>query len=249
MKWLEKGTFRGWDKNMMRQFVSAVCGIWIGCAGPLAAQTPPAVVVELFTSQGCSSCPPADEFFASLTKDPTVIALALHVDYWDYIGWEDQFASPQFTERQKAYAHAQNTKTIYTPQFIVGGEGRVVGHLPEDVKAQLSGQRQFDNPITLWVQRDGDQVVIRAEADPPLGQAVRVQLVRYMPSSTVDIERGENAGHSITYRNIVTSWANLGAWTGAEPFATTAPAKGDEPIVVIVQIEGPGRILAAARID
>ena len=234
---------------MMRRIVSAVCGIWIGLAGAVAAQTPSAVVVELYTSQGCSSCPPADDYFATLTKDPGVIALALHVDYWDYIGWADKFADPKYTERQKSYAHAQNSRTIYTPQFIVGGEGRVIGHVPEEVRMHLSGQRRFDNPINLWITRQGDKVVIRAEADPPLDQIVRVQLVRYMSSAKVDIERGENAGKSITYHNVVTSWANLGAWKGDKPFMVTAPAKGREPIVVIVQSEGPGRILAAARID
>jgi hypothetical protein len=95
----------------------------------------------------------------------------------------------------------------------------------------------------------GDQLVIRAEADPPLDAPVRVQLVRYMPEETVTIERGENAGKTITYHNIVTSWEALGAWSGQEPMEITVPFRGDDPGAVIVQTEGPSAILAAARVD
>lgn len=233
---------------MMRPIVSAACGLWISCALPLAAQTQPAVVVELYTSQGCSSCPPADAFLASLAEDPGVIPLALHVDYWDYIGWADKFANPKFTDRQKAYAHAEGSRTIYTPQFIIGGEGRVVGNSPGEVAARIVDAMNDDGAVQLWLERKGDQVTIRAVADAPQRKPMRVQLVRYTPSETVSIERGENAGHQITYHNIVTSWANLGAWDGSADFVTEAPAAGNQPIVVIVQTEGPGPILAAALV-
>ncbi|MGL6210765.1 MAG: DUF1223 domain-containing protein, partial [Paracoccaceae bacterium] len=223
---------------MRRHLGSAACGLWIALAGIAAAQTPPVVVVELYTSQGCSSCPPADGYLAALAADPAILPLALHVDYWDYIGWADSFANPKFTERQKAYARAEGGKTIYTPQLIIGGEGRVVGHAPDEVAAHIRAQLERDRPVKLWLSREGDMLVIRAEADPPLGRAVRVQLVRYKPHEKVKIERGENAGHTITYHNIVTSWTRLEDWSGEGPLDMTAPAPGDQPIVVIVQDEG-----------
>jgi len=216
---------------------------------PLAAQTDPAVVVELYTSQGCSSCPPADAHLAELTANPALIPLALHVDYWDYIGWADSFANPKFTERQKAYARAEGSTTIYTPQLIVGGVDRIVGFAPAEVAAQIRQHSGVISPVTLWLSRQGGDVLIRAEAVPALAAPVRVQLVRYLPSSDVRIERGENAGQTITYHNIVTSWTRVGEWAGDEALELRVPAAGNQPIVVILQAEGPGQIVAAGRID
>ena len=231
----------------MRHFVSAACGLWAACAAPAFAE--PAVVVELYTSQGCSSCPPADDFLAALAADPRIIPLALHVDYWDYIGWEDSFAKPKFTDRQKAYARAIGSRTIYTPQLIVGGVDRVEGNSPDEVAGYVASHLAGSSAVTLVVERQGDLLIIRAEADPPLTEPVRVQLVRYTPAETVEIERGENAGKVITYRNIVTSWENLGDWPGNAPLELSAPAPGGLPAVVILQEEGPSAILAAARVD
>ena len=231
----------------MRQYVSAACGLWL--AAMTQVQAEPVVVVELFTSQGCSSCPPADEFLAMLASDPRILPLALHVDYWDYIGWEDKFALAQFTDRQKAYAHAIGSRTIYTPQLIIGGADRIEGYSPEETAERLRDHLGEATPVRLTVTRDGDTLVIRAEADPPLTEPVRVQLVRYMPEETVTIERGENAGKTITYRNIVTSWEPLEDWGGTEPLEMTAPFMGDEPGAVIVQTAGPAAILAAARVE
>lgn len=232
---------------MMRQFVSAACGLWMVCAAPAHAE--PVVVVELYTSQGCSSCPPADEFVAMLAADPRILPLALHVDYWDYIGWADKFAQPKFTDRQRAYARAIGSRTIYTPQLIIGGEDRIEGYAPQETSAQLRRHLEAGSPITLIVERRGDVLMIRAEADPPLTDSVRVQLVRYKPEETVVIERGENAGKTITYHNIVTSWDGVADWSGQEPLEMTAPFDGEQPGVVIVQTNGPSTILAAMRVD
>ncbi|WP_096786402.1 thioredoxin family protein [Rhodobacter sp. CZR27] len=232
----------------MRLTLGAACALMLGLAGNAQAQSHPGVVVELYTSQGCSSCPPADEFLAALAADPRVIPLALHVDYWDYIGWKDQFADPRYTERQKAYARAVGSRTIYTPQMIVGGVDRVEGHAPEEVAALILKHLQAAERVGLWLEREGDVLRIQAEADPPLDAAVRVQLVRYRPEETVDIEHGENAGRTVTYRNIVTSWQVLGEWGGQAPLSLEAPAAGDEPVAVILQHDGPGPILAAASL-
>lgn len=232
---------------MMRHLVSAACGLWAACAAPVIAEN--AVVVELYTSQGCSSCPPADAFLETLVDDPRVIPLSLHVDYWDYIGWEDSFADPKFTERQKAYARAEGSRMIYTPQMIVDGEDRIEGYAPDELAGFLAAHLTETSPITLVVERQGDMIVIRADADPPLTAPVRVQLVRYQPQETVLIERGENAGKEVTYRNIVTSWETLGDWPGTAPLELSAPATGSQPAVVILQEDGPAAILSAARVN
>ncbi|WP_333817312.1 DUF1223 domain-containing protein [Tabrizicola sp.] len=230
----------------MRHFVSAACGLLLAA---VQVQAEPVVVVELYTSQGCSSCPPADEFLSMLASDPRILPLALHVDYWDYIGWADKFALAQFTDRQRAYAKAVGSRTIYTPQLIIGGADRIEGYAPEETAERLRDHLGAGTPVRLTVTRKGDKLVIRAEADPPLTEPVRVQLVRYKPEETVTIERGENAGKTITYRNIVTSWERLEDWGGQAPLEVSAPYAGDEPGAVIVQSAGPAAILAAARVD
>jgi len=231
----------------MRPMAGAVCGLAILLAGPGMAEN--VVVVELFTSQGCISCPPADAYLEMMTADPRLMPLSLHVDYWDYIGWEDSFADPRFTERQKAYARAIGSRTIYTPQFIIDGEDRIEGFAPDETMAQLRAHLEAAPPVHLSVARQGAQVTIRATADPPLDGPVRVQLVRYVPAETVTIERGENAGRTVTYRNIVTSWDTIGEWSGREPLEMSTDAPGDLPAVVIVQKPGPAAILAAARAE
>lgn len=231
---------------MKRQIVSAACGLWLGAAQGAMAQSTEGVVVELYTSQGCSSCPPADALLAVLADQPGVIPLALHVDYWDYIGWADTFANPGFTDRQKAYARAAGEKMIYTPQMIVGGVERVLGAEAAEVAAAIQLRQAGANPVRLVVERVGDQLVIRLEADPPLTAPAFVQLVRYTNAADVAIAQGENAGLQVTYRNVVTSWERLGDWSGQAPLEMAADAPGSDPAVVIVQREGPAEILAAA---
>lgn len=233
----------------MRHVIGAACGLWLGYAGAAAAQSQPVVVVELFTSQGCSSCPPADAFMSRLAADPRVIALALHVDYWDYIGWEDAFGQEAFTSRQKAYAKNIGSRTIYTPQFIIGGQERVEGNQPEAVEALVATHSEAIPPVSLDLRREGGTVTIDAKAEPPLTAPVRIQLVRYRPSETVMIERGENAGMTVDYANIVTSWQDVGEWGGQEPLHISAPAEGEDPLVVILQSQGPANVIAAARVD
>jgi hypothetical protein len=231
----------------MRHFVSAACGLWLAAVS--AAQAEPLVVVELYTSQGCSSCPPADEFLAMMASDPRILPLALHVDYWDYIGWADKFAHAAFTERQRDYARVIGSRTIYTPQLIIGGQDRIEGYAPDKTADRLRAHLATVSPITLTVSREGDLIIIRARADQPLEAPVRLQLVRYIPESTVTIERGENAGKTITYRNIVSAWEALGDWSGDEPLEMSVPFTGDLPGAVILQSPGPAAILAAARVD
>lgn len=213
---------------------------------PALAQGTPGTVVELYTSQGCSSCPPADEYLGKLAEEPGVIPLALHVDYWDYIGWEDAFADPKFTDRQRAYARAAGQTTIYTPQMVVGGLDHAVGSDPEMVAGMIRRHQSAEPTVTLDLMRKGAEVVIRATTRSRLTAPLVVQLVRYMPEARVEIERGENAGRAITYRNIVTSWAQIGEWDGAGELNLTVPAPGQDAVVVILQEDGPGLIRAAS---
>jgi hypothetical protein len=205
------------------------------------------VVVELFTSQGCSSCPPADALLARLTERTDIIPLALHVDYWDYIGWADKFADPAFTHRQKGYARARGSRTIYTPQMIVAGTAAVVGHKPMDLAERLMEALEEPRLVELEVDRDGESITARVRPLKPLQGEMLLQLVRYDPSETVSIGRGENAGHTFTYYNIVTDWETIATWNGREPLSVRHDAPGSAPAVVLVQRSGYGPIVAAAR--
>lgn len=235
----------------MRHIVSAAAALWLGMAAATGAQTEsePAVVVELYTSQGCSSCPPADDYFARLVADPRVIALALHVDYWDYIGWKDRFAHHEFTKRQKDYARAAGSQMVYTPQMIIGGVDRVEGYRPTEVAALIDDHLRQSETVALEMHRSGDMLQITARALEPLSEPLRVQLVRYRPVDTVSIKDGENAGLTVTYHNIVTMWQPLGDWTGEAPLSLEVRAPGPDPAVVILQAHGPSTIMAAARLD
>lgn len=230
----------------MKHSVTVVCAAWMALAAPLFAQSNDAVVVELFTSQGCSSCPPADAILAKLSGDSRVIALSLHVDYWDYLGWKDKFASPKFTARQKDYAHHARDKMVYTPQIVVQGEARMVGSRASEVEAAIRSQGARKRPTNLVLARKGNSVVIRAEPLANNSGPIRVQLVRFTPVENVAIERGENAGRTIAYHNVVKSWQVLGNWDGRTPLALEAPVSGNAPLAVILQAEGPAEILAAA---
>ncbi|MBI1416646.1 MAG: DUF1223 domain-containing protein [Limimaricola sp.] len=228
--------------------VALALGVAVLTSQAAQAQNGP-VVVELYTSQGCSSCPPADDLLRQMASRDDVIALALHVDYWDYIGWKDAFGSPAFTARQHRYALAANSRMVYTPQFIISGVARIEGARTMDLMDGIRAQAGIDTGITVRATRAGGQIHIVAQSAGPLSQAVLVQLVRYLPQETVSITRGENEGRTLTYANIVTDWDTLGQWTGQAPFTTDVKAEDSRGVVVIVQQPGPGPILAAARLQ
>ncbi len=212
------------------------------------AQQDRGTLVELFTSQGCASCPPADELLAQMDKSDGVIALALHVDYWDYIGWVDDLADPAFTARQRKYAKAWSAKTVYTPQMVVAGVDEFVGSLPMRAMDSVAAHPASDDPVTITLERAGDELSIAAQAVGPVPDHVMIQLVRYTPEVVRMIERGENAGKTVIYSNVVTAWQVIGAWTTAQDLALHVPVTGDEPIVVIVQDGTSGPVLGAVRL-
>lgn len=231
---------------------------------------PGPVVLELFTAQGCASCPPADEMLAGLAAREDVIALALHVDYWDYIGWADVFADPEHAERQKRYARRHGHSTIYTPQVVINGTDLLEGFRVMQIMDLIERHRRLPSEVVLTLSRDGAGALeIRGrvlDLSPPLvasratgpalagisaadaGRPHEVQLVRYLPSSVVEITGGENAGLTADYVNIVTRWETVATWDLDGPLEISVPAEGDDPAVVIVQEPGQGGIVAAARL-
>ena len=211
------------------------------------AQSQP-VVVELYTSQGCSSCPPADDILTDLAKRNDVIALALHVDYWDYLGWRDGFASAAFSRRQRAYAAASKKNTVYTPQMIVQGHSYAVGNRIADVRGAIAMHRNDPPAVDLDLSRQGDQLVIVATAKTGDVGRVVIQVVRYTPQAVVQIKAGENAGRKILYTNIVTQWSPVTRWNGRGSISTRTAMTGDDKAVVLVQTDGYGPILAAQQL-
>lgn len=231
----------------MRIFMSALAIIGAMGASAVAAQDNK-VVVELYTSQGCSSCPPADELLAEMVGRDDVIALAFHVDYWDYLGWKDSFGSPGFTARQHGYAQAVNATTVYTPQMIIGGVDHVIGSKAMEVMDYVAAHRAEVDLVTMQASRSGDNIQIQAQPKATgLGNLV-VQVVRYNPEETVAIRRGENAGKSINYVNIVKSVQVIGRWDGVNPLNVSTAAPGNDATVIIIQRDKFGPILASAEV-
>jgi hypothetical protein len=228
----------------MRHLFASLIFAAIAIAQPASAQDRP-LVIELYTSQGCSSCPPADELLAKLAKRDNVIALALHVDYWDYLGWKDVFGSPEYSKRQREYARAQNKRSVFTPQVIVQGESIAVGNSVSQVSAAMATHSNQAKIVDLVVTREGDVIsIVATSKSGSVGRSV-IQVVRYTPEKLVKIRAGENAGKNITYTNIVTDWQILTQWNGRGEISASANVAGDEPIVVLVQAVKRGPILAA----
>ena len=225
-------------------FASFIC--LLGALFPAvgASQDQP-VVVELFTSQGCSYCPPADAYLNELANQPNVIALAWHVDYWDYIGWKDSFANPAFTERQRAYAHAQKQRMIYTPQLIINGVENMMGKIYDEVSASIRKVTVQKAVMKLSSSRAGAAYTVTLSASHRHG-TYDVQLVRVSPINIVKILGGENAGKTVTYVNVVTDLRSLGSWDGQGKvtFKTGDLVRGK--YTILVQHQGHGKIVAAA---
>jgi len=218
-------------------------------AAPVAAEDGP-VVVELFTSQGCSSCPPADEILGELSARTDVIALALHVDYWDYLGWRDSFALPGHVTRQKAYRAALGTRAIYTPQMMIDGETDVVGSRKDEVQKAIRAARSAPNPARVGFDDVNGRMIARVAPNGEGAEPARpatVWMVTYAGPRTVEIQRGENAGRTITYHNVVTSWTRMGEWRGEATNYDAPMPEGAAGAVVLVQEEIAGRILGAAE--
>lgn len=220
------------------------------------------VVVELFTSQGCSSCPAADALLQQLAKEPGILPLSLHVDYWDYLGWKDIFGSSRFTARQEAYARAAGERSVYTPQLIVGGRDTAVAPSPAQILALIDAQRAAPALLTVNREKTADGYMIEILPLSDIEGLVDVSLVHYVPKREVKIKSGENRGREITYINVVLSLEELAEWDGEAPLRMTVHPDGKEDTslpadarsVILIQRESegeelPGPILAAIKLD
>jgi len=222
-------------------------------AAPVGAQEP-LVVVELFTSQGCSSCPPADALMHKLAARDDVLPLALHVDYWDYIGWKDEYADPAHARRQKGYARRAGRNMVYTPQMIINGQQDIVGTDAMALADLIAGHRDAPQSVSLTATRTGRDVVIRVAPlagvviDPQTGPFDLV-VVRYALLRHANITRGENAGQMLDYANVVEAWITLGQWDGQAAVEVGFTLDSDSPAAVVVQHHDLGPIVAAVRVD
>jgi len=208
-------------------------------------------VVELFTSQGCSSCPPADRYLAQLAKDPSLVVLSWPVDYWDYIGWKDTFASPGFAARQKAYAAVRRDDQVYTPQAVIDGVTHAVGNDRDVVQDAIAANGKTLNCALTMTDRDGKIGIDVAPKANASGSAT-LWLLRVLRTANVAIGRGENKGRSITYTNVVREAIAVGEWSGgAAHFDAARPKLAEGEALIAVLQTGtaakPGAILGAAK--
>jgi hypothetical protein len=221
----------------------------VGMPGAAArAETRP-VVAELFTSEGCSSCPPADALLSELARSrPDVLALAFHVTYWDRLGWPDPFAFEGATQRQRAYAAALRLDSLYTPQLVVDGRIDVVGSERGEVLAALrTAAEKRPEPVALRLARDGGRITLEVGAGGGTRAAAAVLLIGYDPLHRTVVRRGENAGSTLTEANIVRGLAMVGEWRGAALTLHAEPPAG-ERLAAILQ-DADGHVLGAARLD
>jgi hypothetical protein len=215
-------------------------------AGALSAQAAgkPPVVVELYQSQGCSSCPPADHNVNALADRPDVLALSFSVTYWDRLGWKDTFAKDAFTARQYDYAKGFKRNSVATPQVVINGRSDLVGNNRAQLDAAIAKAAPLPGPTVTFA---AGKVTIAAA--PATGEA-DVWLVRYDPRiQQVAVRRGENAGKTLPHRNIVRELVRLGSWTG-KPASFVLPAAADPNLktAILVQTRVGGPILAAAKV-
>ncbi|MGE0725947.1 MAG: DUF1223 domain-containing protein [Alphaproteobacteria bacterium] len=209
---------------------------------------PGPVVVELFTSQGCSSCPPADQYLGELSGRGDVIALSFHVDYWNYMGWTDPFSRPEFTKRQRYYREALGLRYVYTPQMVVDGRTEGIGSDRTAIEHQIREAAARPRvPVTMAMEAGTLTVNLPAVADAPLAM---IWFVVFDRQHRTKVGRGENAGRSIANAHVVRQIVAIGTWAGDAKRLTYMPEgmTRDQGCAVILQTEKQGPILGAAMI-
>jgi hypothetical protein len=235
---------------MLSHVVAGLAAAILAAAAPAQGQEPTPVVVELYTSQGCSSCPPADAFFGELAKQPGIVALGFHVDYWNYLGWADPFSSKKFTYRQKEYAMSFRQTGVYTPQIVVHGRRGEVGSDRRAVLAAIAEARKVKPSAAVTLEKLGGNrlhAVVTAAAE---AKGAEIWVALFDRRQSTKIPRGENEGKTLTYHHVVREWRKAGELGGekAEVPITVAGDKGEKRsgAAVIVQQRKAGAILGAA---
>ena len=198
-----------------RQITFAAALVCVSFAAPASA-TEPRAVIELFTSQGCSSCPAADKLLGELAQDPSLVTMSLAVDIWDYLGWKDTLALHGHSDRQRAYANARGDREVYTPQVVINGIVHVLGSDKAAIEKAIAQTRRSAAPLKVPVAiavADG-KVTVNVPAVKDAQSSGEVWLCPITGKAPVAIERGENRGHTMTYTNVVRRWVKLGNWDG-----------------------------------
>lgn len=235
--------------------VSLLVGLTQPLSTPARADNPRPVVVELYTSQGCSSCPPADALLTELARDPHILPLAFHVTYWNNLGWRDPFSLDVATDRQRSYQRQLHSDTIYTPQMVVDGQTDVIGSDRAAVAAAIAHARPA-SPIAITLERTAGGVSVQIPAGPlpdktlpdgnrPGAQAQpRILLIGYDAAHRTTVSRGENAGRQLAETNIVRAIAVVGSWSGDAIRLSQPLPPGDRTAVLLQAADG--HILGAA---
>ncbi len=230
----------------MRRLFPAILAVALSFGGCAGATTP--IVVELFTSEGCSSCPPADEHLFELRRRNGVLALGWHVDYWDWLGWRDRFADPEFSARQRVYARRLGTP-VYTPQLVVSGTHQAIGSAKWEVDAAIRQARSTgrrDVVITAsWREEDLLEITLGEGAT---GKTCRVHIVGFADEATSEVSAGENAGRTLHHANIVETWRTVGTWDGS-PTVIVVPASSSSNHAILVQMPDQGAIVGALEVS
>jgi hypothetical protein len=219
-------------------------------AVPATAKSTSPVVLELFTSQGCSSCPAADQVLGKIAEEDGVIALSFHVDYWDYIGWKDTFASKVTTARQYDYAKSLGQRNVYTPQMVLGGQQHIVGSDEHGIRVAINQAKdKAASTASIDIQRsdDGLKLTVSGNGDG----ACEAWLFAFDRHHEVAVQRGENSGNKLAYTNVVRDVRLLGRWDGGDRSFSIRhdqiTMQKRDGYVIVVQAKGQGPVLAAAR--
>lgn len=220
-------------------------------AKPALAAAKRPVIVELFTSQGCSSCPPADAYFKALKDQPDVLALSYHVDYWDYLGWRDTLGSPECSQRQYDYAKSRGDRNVYTPQTIINGGKHFVGSQRASVSGGIdaAGSEDAAGWVDMEMTHNKTDVSIIIPAGKPTREAT-LWLMAFAPFVSTEIKKGENAGRTIDYYNVVRKMVPAGMWHGEAakivlPKGSVVP-ESCKGWVALLQEGNVGRVIGAA---
>ena len=236
---------------VMRSLACAAVALCTAVVLPVRAE--PRAVIELFTSQGCSSCPAADKLLGELSADPTILAMSLAIDYWDYLGWKDTLALAGHSRRQRAYARARHDREVYTPQAVVNGATHVVGSDKAAIERAIAQTHKSTEllslPVTLKVVND--EFVVTVATGP--AENGEIWLCPISKAISVAVGRGENSGRTLTYHNVVRQWIKVADWTGTGqtwhvPLAKMTASDVDR-VAVLVQrgaVASPGLMLGAA---
>ena len=237
------------QRTVLAWLAPLALGLLIAANAAHAQQAP--AVLELYTSQGCSSCPPADRLLESYAKRRDIVALSFNVDYWDYLGWKDTLGNPAFSQRQRTYALKRGDGEVYTPQVVVNGMSHAIGSIPRQIDNAIkrSSRRLANAKVPLSVKRVGGKLVIEVGDGTTPPKPATIWLATVKTKVTVPVRHGENRGRTLTYHNVVRKMTPVGMWTGKH---TVVQLMNDDVLqgkadtcAILVQLGKGGPIVAA----